>query len=154
MSGLIFTHPGSLMVGTVVKTLTVYPYEGKSLSEVVHRGVYHSHDRDIYHKFAGIEVALVEPATVNLVQFDKYPYYEELLVWVDAQKPIMPKHLFGIGIQYPEEQCHAPIAEIGSMLGNKGSVLCIGGHAGWRYLNCYPVQSSWDIGHLFGFLSE
>ena len=92
---------------------------------------------------------------VDRVRFDRDQYYDEILAWAKEngnKKPILPKHLFGIGIQHPEEQRNAPIVAFGSV--QRGYALCLLGSSDWRSLRRSAVQSDWGRVCLFGFLSE
>lgn len=142
------------LVGTVVKELRLDPYQAKSIAEAIKLGKYDYHDSDIVQLFKSEEVGLFKPVYVNLVQFDRDPFYDEMVAWakMNGKKPILPKHLFAVGIQHPEEQRQAPIVALGSV--RHGNVLYLYGPSDWRNLDRDTVQSRWIRNCLFGFLSE
>lgn len=147
--------PKPLLVGTVVKTLRLAPYQVKSLAEAIKLGKYSDHNSDIPRLFAGDELGLTEAMNVDLVQFDRDPYYDEMIAWAKAngdKQPILPKHIHAIGIQHPEEQRNAPIVELGSV--QDGHVLCLDGASGWRYLGLGMVGGRWSRFCLFGFVGS
>ena len=75
-----------------------------------------------------------------------------LLAVKKEKKPILPKHIYSIGIQHPEEQSSAPIVGLGSV--QHGDVLYLFGVSDWRFLRLNTVQSNWSRRALVCFLSE
>lgn len=146
--------PKPPLVGTVVKTLHLKPNKMQSIKNAIKLGKYDGVTGDIVELFASDEVSLTEAADIQLVQFDRDPFYDEMLAWGTAnnKKPMLGKHLHAIAVQYPEEHCLAPIVALGSV--QHGSVLSLRGNSFWRYLNRYTGQSRWYRSCLFGFLSE
>lgn len=147
--------PKPPLVGNFVKTLQLNPYKVKSVKDAIKLGKYNSHDGDIVQLFASDDVGLTEAVSVDLVRFDRDLFYDEMLAWAKEngdKKPIMPKHLYAIGIQHPEEQRKAPIVALGSV--QHGSVLYLSGYSVWRNLNRNAIESGWNRDCLFGFLSE
>jgi hypothetical protein len=142
------------LVGTIVKTVIVAPYQVKSIAEAVKLGKYDDHARNIPELFAEDEIGLTESSKVNFVCFNRNVETDEVLAWGEENKakPILPKHAYGIGIQHPNEQCNAPIVALGSF--RYGRVLVLYGDGGWRSLNCNTVRFRWPRGFLFGFVSK
>lgn len=143
------------LVGTLVKKLVVKPYKAKSLAEAIKLGKYDGHDGDIVTIFADDEVGLTEEVSVDLFQYDRNWTYDEVAVWAKengGKKPILPKHIHGIGINLPDEQREAPIVETGSV--RRGRVLYLRGRSDWRGLGCDTVEGRWPRVCLVGFLSE
>ncbi|GEM_PF-3191771 len=147
--------PKPPLVGTVVKTITLKPYNVKSVAEAIKLGKYDGVDGDIAALFADDEVGLTKPQKVVFVEFDRNWTDAEVLAWAKEngdKKPLLPKHIYGIGIQYPEEQRKAPIVGLGSV--RDGRVLCLIGRSDWRILDRYSVSFDWLRLFLVGFLSE
>ncbi len=143
------------LVGTVVKTITLKPYNAKSVAEAIKLGKYDGVDGDIVQLFADDEVGLTTAQKVILVQFDRNWTNTEVLAWAKEngdKKPILPKHIYAIGAQHPEEQRKRSIAGCGSV--RDGSVLCLGGNSDWRRLRRGSVSVGWGQGCMVGFLSE
>ncbi len=143
------------LVGTLVKTLHLKSNKVKSIKDGIKLGKYDGHDGDIADLFKEDEVALTELVSVDLWQFDRDPYYDEMIAWAKEngnKQPVLTKHILAIGIQHPEEQRNAPIVALGSV--QHGYVLCLDGGSDWRYLRRDAVRSGWDRDCLFGFLSE
>lgn len=153
---IIRQMPSSLppLYGKVVKGLNLKPNKVKSVKDTIKFGGYNGVDGDIVELFAEDDFRLTKMATVDLVQFDRNPSYDEILAWAKKngeKKPILPKHIFALGIQHPDEQRNAPIVALGSV--RHGLVLCLDGYSTWRVLRRSSVQSSWLRHCLFGFLS-
>jgi hypothetical protein len=143
------------LVGTLIKKLVVKPYKAESLAKAIELGVYGGHDDDIITIFAGDEVGLTEEVSVDLFRFSREWTFDEVVDWAKNngdRKPLLPKHIHGIGIQFPGEQREAPILEIGSV--RRHRVLCLIGDSDWRYLRCCTVGGYWAPDFLVGFLSE
>lgn len=151
------SHPAALppLVGTVVKTLRLKPNKVSSVAEAIQLGNYDGHDGAIVQLFADDEAGLAEAVNVDLVQFDRDPLYDEMLAWAEANNnraPILPKHIYAIGKQYPKDQRVAPIVGLGSVRG--GHVLYLYGYSRWRRLCRSMVEGGWGRDCLFGFLSK
>lgn len=145
------------LVGTVVKVLHLNPYKAKDFAAAVRLGKFdNARDlADLIRQFSDDEMGLKEAVDIHLVQFDRKSWHEERLAWgkENAKKPMVNKHLLGIGIQHPEERCQAPIVEDGSV--QDGHVLCLlDGDSIWRRLGSGTVAHVWDRDCLFGFVSE
>ncbi len=145
--------PKSPLVGIVVKTLHLELYMAESIRRAIELGNYDGYGNDIIRTFALDEVGLTEVASVDLVQFDRDPNYQEILAWAEEngeKKPIRPKEIFGIGIKHPDEQRKYPIVGVGSV--RRGGVLYLRGDSGSRYLNADSVEGRWNRICRFGFL--
>lgn len=144
------------LVGTLVKTLVLKPYKAKSVADAIKLGKYDGVDHGIAELFAEDGVGLGEETRIDLYQFNRDPEYsEEVLEWAKDngnKKPILPPHIYGIGIQHPEDQRRNPIVELGSV--RSGEVLCLYGGSGWRSLDRGSFRLGWGRFYLFGFLGE
>lgn len=146
------------LIGTVVKTLHLNPYKAKWAENAIVRGRYSNQTSaliSIARRFASDEVGLIEPVSVELVQFNRDPNYDEVLVWAkeNLQNPILPKHLYAIGFQHAKEQHKATIVAFGSVRDQE--VLTLSSFAGRRYLHSTLVATRWPKEECpFGFFSE
>ncbi|MDO8509517.1 MAG: hypothetical protein Q7S24_00035 [bacterium] len=142
----------SPLVGNIVKTVHLKPYQTSSVAEAIKLGKYNGVDEVIVSDFAGEEVGITKAVSVNFVEFDRDPNEEEIIVWANGKKPIQAKHILAIGSQHPEEQRVRPIVGLGSV--QSGHVLYLDGSSDWRYLDRITLAARWSRGCLFGFLSE
>lgn len=141
--------------GTFVKKVVVPPYKAESIAKAIEFGRYDGVDGDIVTIFADDEVGLTEEVGVDLFQFNRNWTYDEVAAWAKAngeKKPILPKHIHGIGIGLPGEQRLSSIMETGSV--RDGLLLYLLGGSGWRCLGRGAVARRWRRGYLVGFLSE
>ena len=90
---------------------------------------------------------------MELVEFDREPYYKEMLVWgkENSKTPMMSKHLHGIGINHPDVQRLASIVELGSV--HYDRVLYLDGSWSKRRLGLEFVRGNWRQRYLFGFIN-
>lgn len=142
------------LVGTVVKTLHLSPYEATSFAEAIKAGKYGESTAETLPHCAADEAGLAYAADVDLVQFDRDSRYDEMLTWgrVNRKQPIRPRHLLGIGSQHPDEQRKVPIVAIGSA--RFDYVLSLSGGFGWRRLDLHFTGHSFPQGCLFGFFRD
>jgi len=143
------------LVGTIVKTLTLKPFRAESVADAIRQGRYNYVHFKIVRLFTSNEVNITTEVKVDLVGFDRDWSNEDVSVWAKAnggKKPILPKHIYAIGIQHPEEQRHARIVGHGSV--RAGNILCLRGDSGWRILDRYPVSYDWGRDCLVGFLHK
>jgi len=147
------------LVGTVVKTLYLKPDRVKSFKKGIKRGKYNTQSVTTGYsprKFTHDEVDLIEPVSVDLIQFNQRASYDEMLVWAkeNGGKVWMQfKHLFAIGIQHTEEQRGVSIMAIGSEDPNAYGAYEFS--SGQRHL--YKTAKSgtdWSEISLFGLLND
>lgn len=144
------------LVGSVVKTLYLYPYNVVNIADALRRGGYDDVSNDVFNM--GVELGLSEGVKVELVQFDHDPLYEDIILWAEIngnKEPMQAKHLLGIGMQYPCEQHYAPIVEVSSVQ-RYGRGLCLtSGHVwGHHYTRYCRAVRGWNQPCLFGFISK
>lgn len=149
--------PEPPIVGTLVKTLDLKSNNVRSHKHAIKLGKYDTCDKRIITLFVDDEADLAESMSVDLYQFDRSPSYDEILAWAKGngdKKPIMPKHIHAIGIQYPEEQRQAPIVALGSV--RHGNVFHLYGYPDYRHLDYRSVRHGINCRNdsLFGFISE
>lgn len=143
------------LVGKVLETLHLSSNMPNSiLKAIVPCGFDSDNTRDRWiPEFIGVdEMRLVEPTDVDLVQFDHGALFDEVLAWgkENNRKPILLKHLFAIGTQYPETQRHFTIIEYGWVCG--GKALCLEGSDSWRRLSYVEAGGRRSSDCVFGFV--
>lgn len=141
------------LVGTVVKTIHVNPYEAKDMNEAFKLGKFDDGNGDPDRLFEDEVMGLAEAVDIQLVQFDR-PNYDDILAWAkeNGKKPILPRHLFGIGIQFVNQRFNAIIIELGSI--RRGLALSFNDAIwDWRYIQ-YSSVLEMHQARLFGFIVE
>ena len=142
------------LIGRVVKTITIPAYEASSFVEAVRLGRFDNDTNDTVRHFADECVGLAQPTKVDMVEFDRDWWFDEVLAWGienGGKKPIATAHTMGIAIGLPNEQRGRPI--VGGSV-RQGHVLYLVGDSRWRLLNRGAVEGGWCRHCLFGFLSE
>lgn len=138
------------LVGKVHKVLRLKPYAHLTIERVVERGGYQVNFSGMVKCWKG-RFVLAEPTEIHLIEFDRESVGDEPRAWfsTNGYEPMTTVHLFGIGIQHPDEQrCRRDIFELGTVREN--AVLFLSGGPNYRTLNEYHAKGVWMKRFLFG----
>jgi hypothetical protein len=143
------------LVGTIHKVIGLGAFTVASVAEAVSLGHYAHYEEGIVKQFARKgPLVLVKPVNVYLIKFDRNTYGGEQVAWMSRNNlvPIEDIHLYGIGIQHPEERYNWGIVALGTQRRSRNLIINGDGRGhrlvrGWA--NGYGV---YDESTLFGAL--